>query len=174
MPSFKNILGQRFGELTVLQRAERKRSGSYFWLCKCDCGNEKIIDGGSLRYGSTKSCGCLVHKFYRPNTKFKSPAHRELFSTYKAHKVDFCLSMEDFFDTITKSCYYCGSALGNVKKVGKANLRYTGIDRVDNSRGYIKNNIVPCCTKCNIMKSNHNQKEFLNHIGSIYNWGLFP
>lgn len=57
----EDLTGRRFGSLTVMSRAERPEglisSGTY-WLCRCDCGNEKIIMGKSLQQGKTKSCGC--------------------------------------------------------------------------------------------------------------------
>ena len=50
----RQLTGQRFGKLTVVNRHER---GS--WWCLCDCGQEKPIRGCHLRAGRTKSCGCL-------------------------------------------------------------------------------------------------------------------
>lgn len=58
MGKFIDITGQRFGRLVVLEKAE-KRGKNWFWRCKCDCGQEKLIDGRNLRGGYTKSCGCL-------------------------------------------------------------------------------------------------------------------
>ncbi len=59
MGQFIDITGQRFGKLVVLKRAPNKNK-AVMWLCQCDCGNQKIIAGGSLRSGRTKSCGkCL-------------------------------------------------------------------------------------------------------------------
>jgi hypothetical protein len=53
-----NLIGQRFGRLTVI--SEGKTRGYYkYYLCKCDCGNEKEIYEANLRRGLTKSCGCL-------------------------------------------------------------------------------------------------------------------
>lgn len=56
--------GMRFGRLIVIEEAERTISdpGQRRWLCKCDCGNEKIIFHGNLQRGSTKSCGCLQNE----------------------------------------------------------------------------------------------------------------
>lgn len=54
----KDMTGQKFGKLTVIKEAGR--SGRKIdWLCQCECGNQKIINGGSLRQGLTKSCGCI-------------------------------------------------------------------------------------------------------------------
>ena len=51
--------GLRFGRLTVLHSEGKNKIGQYFWRCKCDCGNEKVILGHSLCRGGTRSCGCL-------------------------------------------------------------------------------------------------------------------
>lgn len=51
-----NIIGQRFGNLTVISR---ESSGSHAkFLCRCDCGREIVVRGDSLRRGKTISCGC--------------------------------------------------------------------------------------------------------------------
>lgn len=59
MPKLKNLIGQRFGRLTVIERAENNKNGHVCWKCRCDCGVKIVVDGGSLRNGDTKSCGCL-------------------------------------------------------------------------------------------------------------------
>ena len=60
----------RFGQLVVLKRAENDKYGKAQWLCKCDCGNEKIINGASLRKGLTTSCGCnRIKKLNERNNK---------------------------------------------------------------------------------------------------------
>lgn len=53
-----DLTGQRFGRLTVIAYDHAEHDGAH-WLCKCDCGTEKVLAGYSLRSGSTKSCGCL-------------------------------------------------------------------------------------------------------------------
>ena len=53
-----DLTGQKIGKLTVIKRASNYKDGSARWLCKCDCGNEKIIAGYNLRRGHTNSCGC--------------------------------------------------------------------------------------------------------------------
>lgn len=58
-----DLTGQRFERLEVLKRAPKPdgaTSTSAFWLCKCDCGTEKIISGNVLKQGKAKSCGCLA------------------------------------------------------------------------------------------------------------------
>lgn len=54
-----DLIGQRFGKLTVVARAENDKYGKARWVCKCDCGGTTISCGSSLRGGLSKSCGCI-------------------------------------------------------------------------------------------------------------------
>ena len=60
-----NILGHRYGILTVIDTAEDYISPSGHklrqWKCKCDCGNTTIVTMSQLITGKTSSCGCLLH-----------------------------------------------------------------------------------------------------------------
>ena len=58
-----DLTGKRFGKLVVLSRAKNNKDGRAMWLCACDCGNERIVSGKSLRNGHTQSCGCLSREF---------------------------------------------------------------------------------------------------------------
>lgn len=60
----RDLRGQRFGRLLVLERAEVSRSASgrhkgYSWRCRCDCGAECVVLGQNLKQGDTRSCGCM-------------------------------------------------------------------------------------------------------------------
>jgi hypothetical protein len=57
----KDLTGQKFNRLTVVKFSHSKNRKT-FWLCKCDCGNEKIVRSDSLKDESVKSCGCLNHE----------------------------------------------------------------------------------------------------------------
>lgn len=54
----KNEIGNTYGYLTVIERAENSKEGRAQWLCQCKCGNQVIVLGKHLRSGNTKSCGC--------------------------------------------------------------------------------------------------------------------
>lgn len=58
MSRFIDLKNKKYNKWTVLalDRIENRKS---YWLCKCDCGTEKIIYGGSLKSGTSKSCGCF-------------------------------------------------------------------------------------------------------------------
>lgn len=54
-----DLIGKKSGRLTVVSRAENRKSGQPQWKCICDCGNYCIVVGHNLRSNVTKSCGCI-------------------------------------------------------------------------------------------------------------------
>lgn len=56
---FIDLVGQKFGKLTVLYRLHNTKVRDIKWLCYCNCGNFVEVRGDALRNGNTKSCGCL-------------------------------------------------------------------------------------------------------------------
>lgn len=57
-----NLIGRRFGNLTVIGEGEPDKRGQPRWLCQCDCGNTNNVSTTLLKRGHSKSCGCLRHK----------------------------------------------------------------------------------------------------------------
>jgi hypothetical protein len=70
----------------------------------------------------------------------------------------FTLSQQDFEKLVIQPCYYCGFY---------SNCKFVGIDRIDNTKGYILNNCVPACTMCNMMKNVDHPCAFLDKIDLI-------
>lgn len=60
----------------------------------------------------------------------------------------FTISFEDFCNEINKPCYYCNNEIGDKSITG------SGLDRVDNTKGYDLDNIKSCCKVCNTIKGN--------------------
>lgn len=52
----ESYVGRRFGRWTVVD--EEKRGKAYFCLCRCDCGTMRWVRKGTLKNGTSKSCGC--------------------------------------------------------------------------------------------------------------------
>lgn len=59
MSSLNNRIGNKYGRLTVVSRAENTLSGKSKWLCVCDCGNHTNVRGSDLATGGVRSCGCI-------------------------------------------------------------------------------------------------------------------
>lgn len=58
MGKHQDLTGRRFGRLTVLDKNELRKGKYRYWLCKCECGNNKWIYAASLLSGTGTSCGC--------------------------------------------------------------------------------------------------------------------
>lgn len=169
MLKFKAIVGETFGYLTVVEQIESNKRGDTRFKCKCKCGNEVNIKGANLRSGHTKSCGCLrrakdvngvsalnrIVNAYRQNARSKG--------------IIFELSNDDVKHLIFQNCHYCNKSPSQIERSKHTDtvVLYTGIDRVDSTKGYIKDNVVPCCERCNYAKNAFSEKMFLNRIKII-------
>lgn len=168
-----NIVGNVYGRLTVVSRAENGKDNRARFTCKCSCGGEITTSSNSLRRGYTTSCGCYRRDFRK--TGF-DPAVNDLFSVYKqgAEKKsrEFSLTRKEFADIIMGSCIYCGAAPSRKhrpKRI-KSDLLFNGIDRKDNSVGYVSGNVQPCCTICNQAKHTLTEEEFLSWLDRVFNF----
>lgn len=80
--NFKDETGKRYGNLTVIALDHVKNKA--FWLCKCECGNTKVVSGDKLRSGNTKSCGCIQDKVRKSgnNRRTHGMTHSRLYSEW--------------------------------------------------------------------------------------------
>lgn len=74
-----DLSAQSFGRLTVIARAD-SISGHATWLCRCECGQEKVIRAKSLLAGQTKSCGCQRNACSHGHARLK--AHSAEYRTW--------------------------------------------------------------------------------------------
>lgn len=165
-----NLDGKTFGRLTATNKI--KRFGNVLKrFVHCECGKNKWIATGDLTRGHDKSCGCLAvaSRKLKPGMS----ARNSILDGYKRGATDRGLSWsisDDEFDILTqKACFYCGRKPYRSKKTrgNNGNFIYNGIDRLDNSNGYVLSNIVPCCTICNRAKNNMRLDEFLLWIKDL-------
>jgi len=73
-----DITGQTFNRFLVLGRAGARGAGKKtvaLWAVRCECGTEKIVDGHSLKRGTTKSCGCLFREVCAAKGKVATRTH---------------------------------------------------------------------------------------------------
>ena len=59
MPKKSNLIGQRFGKLTVISKAEETQDRYALWNCRCDCGGEIQANTKRLVRGTIWNCGCV-------------------------------------------------------------------------------------------------------------------
>ncbi len=91
------------------------------------------------------------------------------------------LTKEEFIALVSKPCFYCGArpkrrnfkkslkrVMGRWESVAaQTKEKLNGIDRVDGVTGYRVSNCVPCCKRCNYLKSNLSLEDFVSHIKKI-------
>jgi hypothetical protein len=175
----EDLTGRVFGKLTVVGLSVEKtnlRGGSYRlkWDCLCECGKVSSVPRNSLINGFTKSCGC-----YRDTCRQlpgDEGSFRQRLVQYKTNarnrKLEFSLTKEEFRTITEKSCQYCGSTpkahyVSNRKVIEVVPYLCNGIDRIDNTKGYVSENCVACCDLCNYMKRSMTVDDFLRHVRTI-------
>jgi len=151
--------GKRFGMLIAtndLKVFPGKTRGVTMRLCHCDCGQDTWVVTTKLQNGHTKSCGCNQRKG-RSLAPGRS-AHNQILDGYKrgARYRNLVWQLtDDEFDSLTAgNCFYCGQSPSKEKVTRGQNgsFIYNGIDRKDNTQGYIMDNVVTCCHVCNRAK----------------------
>jgi len=168
-----DLTGQKFGRLTVIRRSyPNGNSGEPRWLCKCECGKETVVKGACLRKGEIRSCGCLRKELARNRRilPLGLASMKSVIDSYKRNAkirgIEWNLIEEQFAEITKKDCYYCGAKPNNKRYQPRNNGEYiyNGIDRKDNTKGYTIDNVVPCCSICNMAKSNLTEQEFKDWI----------
>lgn len=138
MGKLKDLTGQTFGKLTVLERGANSAGGKAKWRCLCACGNETQVLGDSLLRGRTKACGCLqkVSKLSHAMTgtrphriwigmKFRCKSTKN-WEYYGSRGIAYDPSWESF-----------ENFWADMREGYSDNLT---LDRIDNGKGYCKGN----------------------------------
>ena len=190
--------GKRIRNFVVVKKTKRKEQrpdgrNFYIYICQCDCGTKFESNAAKFEYvfGCT---ACSKQHHYEAAaakqkiTKQQNPSRRTILSklspesyggirgsyanyiinwiksTASKRKLVWQLDSVEAFEMIQEPCHYCGA------KVKFPETR-NGLDRLDNTKGYIKDNVVACCYPCNIAKHEMSREEFKTHILKIYeNW----
>jgi hypothetical protein len=71
-----DLRGKRFGRWRVMERAENTPDGSAKWLCECDCGTRRVVNGQSLREGRSTSCRCYKIEFLKGRRSKDHPSYK--------------------------------------------------------------------------------------------------
>jgi hypothetical protein len=168
------LTGQRFGRLLAIDRKRDKENHTTFYLCRCDCGNEKWISCSNLK-SSTHSCGCLQKELLSKRSR-KEDGYSIItaFINYykrnaRVRNICWDLSRDKVKELILKPCFFCGRS-GQTETTTPYGMQliHNGIDRLDNSKGYTIKNSVPCCKTCNLAKNDLSFEEFKNWVEVVY------
>lgn len=170
-----DLTGQRFGKLVVIKREGSDKFKHSTWLCKCNCGNIKIVDSSHLKNGSTRSCGCLakellskrMSKHNMSETRINriwlrmrnrcNNKNNEQYKNYGGRGIKVC---DEWLDKENGFINFYNWAINNGYK---ENL---SIDRIDVNGDYEPNN----CRWITMFdqQSNKRNNHFIEYYGKIY------
>lgn len=72
MGRFINLVGMKYGRLSVMERVENDKNGRVRWKCECECGNQTIVRANALRQGHIVSCGCYCREKHTTHGGFST------------------------------------------------------------------------------------------------------
>jgi hypothetical protein len=142
-----DLTGQVIGKWTVLKRVIVNAKHPH-WLCKCNCGVEKVVSGTHLKSGHTKSCGCLgranakqdeIGKVYGKLTVIALAVNSggrglKWLCRCECSKEKIISGMSLRKNKGTRSC---GCLVQEINAIGGVSASHWGGGRYTNSQGYI-------------------------------------
>lgn len=136
------LVGTVFGKLTVVKEAYSK-AGSWHWVCLCECGALKTVDGRHLRYGSIVSCGCFKDKNTSIRRKTHGMSYTPLYSVW-ATMLKRCYNKNDksYKNYGGRGIVVCDrwhTFANFYEDMGEPSPNMT-IERIDNEKGYSPDN----------------------------------
>jgi hypothetical protein len=150
-----DIVGKRFGRLTVIEEVCPKTTRNSKFVCLCDCGEKRVCFGFSLKDGTTQSCGCYNRDIVRTHGLTKS-------SEYSAYRsmIDRCYNEKNKKYPIYggRGISVCEEWLKGfdffISDMGLKNNSKFSLDRINTNLGYSKEN----CRWANITTQNRNRR----------------
>ena len=180
MPSKPQFEGKTLGNITLIRKIpnthnNRNKSRVSIYYGKCKCGNEKnfyltsLIR--SLKKGIKPCCGCTIIIKSKVDQAINNFLYHYKFNATD-RGLEFKLDKEYFTKLIQSNCEYCGITPSRLVQVHKTApiFYFNGIDRIDNTKGYLPDNVRTCCKYCNIAKYNQTEEDFIEMIKRIYNF----
>lgn len=168
--------GKRVGSFRVIDKSHRDSTKRRtYYNCICDCGKTFLTESAELHNGKKRSCGCTRYESAKIAAckPIEIAATNRIYANYKrsakTRGLVFDIPKCVFISIIKLDCFYCGIAPSASYKNNRGDFYvWNGIDRIDNSEGYVVDNIVPCCKNCNYAKTDQSQHDFYMWIDRVY------
>lgn len=144
MGKFINLQSKKFGFLTVIKRTIVKNNKIY-WLCICKCGNESEHSGNDLRSGDSKSCGCYKKQIHKDLNFKHGMTNTNEFNIWKGILYRCINKNSKSYKNyggrgITICDEWKNSFINFYDDLGPRPSKMHTIDRIDNNKGYYKDN----------------------------------
>jgi len=176
-----NISGEKYGRLTVIEYDyTNSKNGRFKWVCKCECGNIKSIDGHSLRKGLTKSCGCIkIEQNKALNTKHGEANKSGEYRAWKAIKKRcYWQKYENYHNYGGRGIIVCERWLHSfdnfLNDMGRRPSNKHSLDRIDTNGNYEPNNCRWATQKEQMSNTRKNVLiEYKGEIKTRSEWGRY-
>ena len=163
----RDLTGQRFSRLIVIDQAEKGNNGQLRWNCICSCGAKTIVMGGLLKIENTRSCGCLAIDINTTHGMTKTPEY----SSWKSMK-GRCLNKTDptYYRYGAEGITICGRWLRFENFYSDMGPRpsNTSLDRIDTHGNYEPNN----CRWATATEQSQNRRTQRKSVSGVT--GVFP
>lgn len=166
-----NRMDKQYGYLRAVRFDHQGRGGTAYWLFRCICGTDKVLNAVDVAKGNVKSCGCKKLTLFRQAIVLPDglAARHSLYLSYqqnaRSRRLTFDIPEQEFADLTKRDCFYCGVEPRTLRQPrGSTPYFYNGLDRIDNRLGYTVTNVVPCCRTCNMAKHAMTQQQFLEWV----------
>lgn len=172
----RTVLGQRFGNLLVLEKTGRILKGFSEWKCICDCGNTAYRNIRQLRVAGKTSCGCNMHNKGVLNHSYTGTKNiTGLFFSHirtAAHKrnLPFLITINEIEELWQQQNSMCAlSGVPIALPVGWTGKKTASLDRIDSTLGYTLDNVQWVHKDINMMKFDLDNIQFINLCNLITN-----
>lgn len=164
MSASTDLVGQVFGKLVVVGKTSARKRQAVVWELMCECGTLCYSTSSSLKRGWKKSCGCIRRALMTEKPirlkhgKAKTPLY--LLWTSASHRakakgMEFSIDFEDL--VVPDVCPVLGIPLQHSQ--GKHKDGSPSLDRLDNSKGYTKENTWIISRRANVLKNDASLEE---------------
>ncbi len=157
-----DITGEKIGSWTVLQRGSNDQFGKVRWLCRCDCGNERLVLSSNLRHNGSNKCKTCAQ--WQGCGEISSKYWSQLQRHAKARGYQFDIDIQETWSKFlsqARKCALTGRLIHFARRYG-LDGQTASLDRIDPFQGYTRNNIQWVHKDINQLKGNLNEQEFIS------------
>lgn len=172
MKKLIDLTGRKVGKLKVISY-----SGKNHWLCKCDCGNEKLVRGLGLRRKTTQSCGCIRKnprstKCWQGVGNMSGTYWRRILTGASKRGLTVEITKEQAWELFEKQkgkCALTGVNLSFAHDYTHNRFEQNAsLDRIDSLKGYTIDNVQWIDKEINLMKHARSQEQFIKLCSLVH------
>jgi hypothetical protein len=168
-----DLVGHQFNKLKVIKKIGSK-NGSIYWLCECECGKLREFPTKSINRKENISCGCYLYSKERSRKNKFWNGYEDIHGKWwgnirkgaakRSHQ--FNISIKYAWKLFLKQEKKCSLSGVDIKFSRSSRGFQRGettasLDRIDNSKGYIKGNVQWLHKNVNLMKQKMSQDELI-------------